>query len=253
VGLKYQGGNLTCDEVVYGDDDDDKNGQDRKGQKIVELRCTIDKSEGRVKPKTFITWVPSDGIPCEVRVYGHLFTAPEPTDRWEEELNSTSEIIHPNAIVDPSVRDYVSDDDDDGAATDVDPAGGFEGVEWELNRLMARSGLPPAVPGSDGPSVNCADLTMGRHSFFLSLSFPDVDDTAPYVEAMCADVDAMEYRADLIAKRDDRFELSYQLQRVRRMCRPHASRAPRLPLSGSSEVIEDSIPIVYTVRTAHQA
>eukprot|EP00568_Trieres_chinensis_P000377 CAMPEP_0183309426 /NCGR_PEP_ID=MMETSP0160_2-20130417/25335_1 /TAXON_ID=2839 ORGANISM="Odontella Sinensis, Strain Grunow 1884" /NCGR_SAMPLE_ID=MMETSP0160_2 /ASSEMBLY_ACC=CAM_ASM_000250 /LENGTH=701 /DNA_ID=CAMNT_0025473453 /DNA_START=201 /DNA_END=2306 /DNA_ORIENTATION=+ len=94
VGLKYHGGNLKCDEVV------------KDGDTVKELRCTLDKSEGRPKPKTYITWVPSDGIPCEVRVYGHLFTVPEPTDRWEEELNPESEVVYPNAVVDPSVREY---------------------------------------------------------------------------------------------------------------------------------------------------
>eukprot|EP00566_Odontella_aurita_P007834 CAMPEP_0113539290 /NCGR_PEP_ID=MMETSP0015_2-20120614/7835_1 /TAXON_ID=2838 /ORGANISM="Odontella" /LENGTH=707 /DNA_ID=CAMNT_0000438951 /DNA_START=88 /DNA_END=2211 /DNA_ORIENTATION=- /assembly_acc=CAM_ASM_000160 len=96
VGLKYYGGNMFCTDVV----------KDAKG-KVTELKCTLDKSEGRKKPKSFITWVPSDGIPCEVRVYGHLFTVPEPTDRWEEEVNPKSEAVHPNAIIDPSVKDAV--------------------------------------------------------------------------------------------------------------------------------------------------
>mmetsp|Transcript_244 Transcript_244/g.444 ORF Transcript_244/g.444 Transcript_244/m.444 type:complete len:696 (-) Transcript_244:169-2256(-) len=95
VGLKYQGGNLICDEVVA---------QNADGN-ATELKCRLDTSEGRPKPKSYITWVPKDGIPCEVRVYGHLFTVPEPSDRWEEELNDKSEIIYANAIVDPSVRE----------------------------------------------------------------------------------------------------------------------------------------------------
>jgi len=99
VGIKYQGGNLVCDEVV------------KSGDKIKELKCHLDNSEGRPKPKSHITWVPSDGIACEVRVYGHLFTEPEPSDRWEEELNTESEIVHPNAIVDPSVLTLVDKKD----------------------------------------------------------------------------------------------------------------------------------------------
>lgn len=95
VGLKYYGGNLICDEVVEG-----KDGQ------MTELKCRLDKSEGRPKPKTFITWVPQPtAVPCEVRVYNHLFTVPEPTDTWEDELNPESEIVYGNAFVDPSVRD----------------------------------------------------------------------------------------------------------------------------------------------------
>jgi glutaminyl-tRNA synthetase len=101
VGLKYQGGNLVCDEVV------------KDGTKIKELKCHLDNSEGRPKPKSHITWVPSDGISCEIRVYNHLFTEPEPSDRWEEELNTKSEVVHPNAIVDPSVLSLVDKKDVD--------------------------------------------------------------------------------------------------------------------------------------------
>jgi hypothetical protein len=57
--------------------------------------------------------VPSDGIKCEARVYGHLFTVPETTDRWEEELNQKSEVVYPNAIVDPSVKELVDKKDVD--------------------------------------------------------------------------------------------------------------------------------------------
>lgn len=57
------------------------------------------------KPKSWITWVPSDGIRCEVRVYNNLFSVPEPSERWEEELNPTSEAVHKTAIVDPSIVD----------------------------------------------------------------------------------------------------------------------------------------------------
>lgn len=95
VGLKYQGGNLVCDEVI------------QKDGKVVELKCHLDMSEDRPKPKSYITWVPSDGIPCEVRVYNHLFTVAEPTDQWEEELNPESEVVYSKAIVDPSVREVV--------------------------------------------------------------------------------------------------------------------------------------------------
>jgi len=95
VGLKYHGGNLVCNKVI------------NDGMKVMELKCHLDISEGRPKPKAHITWVPSDGIVCEVRIYNHLFTEPEPSDRWDEELNPESEIVHPNAIVDPSVLSLV--------------------------------------------------------------------------------------------------------------------------------------------------
>ena len=127
----------------------------------------------------------------------------------------------------------------------------WQEIEWEARRLLARAFLPLAIPGSDEPSINSAKLSMGQNTFFLSLSFPDIMDAEPYMEAMNQDVDAMEFRADLLACRDDRFEVLYSLQRLRKMCRPHAVRAPMLPFLG--EVIDDSVPVVFTVRTAHQA
>lgn len=93
VGIKYHGGNLVCCEVVQ-----------EKG-KIKELKCRLDNSDGRPKPKTFLSWVPADGIKAEVRVYNELFTVPEPSDLWEDELNPQSEIVYKNAILDPSIKE----------------------------------------------------------------------------------------------------------------------------------------------------
>ena len=95
VGIKYQGGNLVCNEVV------------KDGDKIKELKCTLDNSADRPKPKTFISWVPSDSLSAEIRVYNNLFTVAEPTDLWEDELNPESEIVYPNGLVDPSVKAFV--------------------------------------------------------------------------------------------------------------------------------------------------
>ena len=107
VGLKYYGGNLICDEVVFQEGADGKD----KSQ-IKELKCRLDNTEGRVKPKTWISFVPAEtAIPCEVRVYNHLFTVPEPTDLWEEEINSESEIVYKNAFIDPSVQSLVDKKD----------------------------------------------------------------------------------------------------------------------------------------------
>lgn len=97
VGLKYNGCNLFCDKVVAKNADG----------KATELHCHLDSTEDRKKPKSYISWVPSDGIRCEARVYNHLFTVPEPSDRWEDELNDKSEIIYSNSIVDPSVKEIV--------------------------------------------------------------------------------------------------------------------------------------------------
>jgi len=98
VGIKYHGGTIVCDEVVFDDSD---------AEKVREIKCHFDTTPDRPKPKTYISWVPSDGLECEVRVYNHLFVVPEPTDTWEEELNPDSELVYPRAVIDPSVRDVV--------------------------------------------------------------------------------------------------------------------------------------------------
>lgn len=128
---------------------------------------------------------------------------------------------------------------------------GWEHIEWELARAFARAKLIPAVPGDKTRSANTAHLTMGQHTFFLSLSFPEIQQVEPFVEEMCQDVDAMEYRADLLSCRDSRFDLLYGMQLLRRYCRPHVQRVPALPFAGA--VLEDVMPIVYTVRTQNQA
>ena len=128
----------------------------------------------------------------------------------------------------------------------------WEHIEWELTRLLARARLIPAIPGDKTRSTNTAYLTMGPHTFFLSLSFPDIRQVQQYAAAMCLDVDAMEYRVDLLTKaQHSRFELLYGMQLLRSYCRPNAIRVPALPLAGG--VLEDVMPIVYTVRTDTQA
>ena len=142
---------------------------------------------------------------------------------------------------------------DEGSEKAEEYSNNWEHIEWELTRLLARARLIPAIPGdrtTERP-VNAAHLTMGDHTFFLGLSFPDISQAEPYVEQMCRDVDAMEYRTDLLDCRDSRFDLLYGMQLLRRYCRPHAVRVPALPFGG--QVLEDVVPIVYTVRTAHQA
>ena len=127
----------------------------------------------------------------------------------------------------------------------------WEHIEWEFARLLARARLVPAVPGDKTRAANSAHLTMGENTFFLSLSFPEISMAEPYVDKMCQDVDAMEYRTDLLECRDSRFDLLYGMQLLRRYCRPHAVRVPALALG--RRVLEDVVPIVYTVRTANQA
>jgi glutaminyl-tRNA synthetase len=97
VGLKYYGGNLVCDKVVM----------TGSGDGIQELHCHLDNSATRPKPKTFISWLPSNSVVAEVRVYNNLFTVPEPSDLWEDELNPQSEIVYKKAMIDPSVKQLV--------------------------------------------------------------------------------------------------------------------------------------------------
>mmetsp|Transcript_18281 Transcript_18281/g.28233 ORF Transcript_18281/g.28233 Transcript_18281/m.28233 type:complete len:833 (+) Transcript_18281:128-2626(+) len=122
-------------------------------------------------------------------------------------------------------------------------------MEWELTRLVARATYIPVVPG-DKEKQSSAFRTMGQHTFFLSLSFPNITEVKPYIAEMCNDVDAMEFRADLLACRDDRFDLIYSAQLLRKYCKPYAIRAPGLPFKG--KVLDDVMPIVYTVRTQSQ-
>jgi shikimate dehydrogenase/3-dehydroquinate dehydratase type I len=127
----------------------------------------------------------------------------------------------------------------------------WDHINWEMSRLVARARLTPAIPGDTSRSENSARLLMGDHTFFLSLSFPEISEAEPYIEEMCQDVDAMEYRTDLLDCRDSRFDLIYGMQLLRRYCRPHVVRAPALAFGRS--VVQDAMPIVYTVRTQNQA
>ena len=136
-------------------------------------------------------------------------------------------------------------------SSDTDDA--WSHLQWEFSRLLARARLIPAIPGDTERTLNTAHLTMGPHTFFLSLTFPTIEQVEPYVEQMCKDVDAMEYRTDLLDCQHDRFELIYGLQQLRKYCRPYALRAPALPSAGGASVLEDCMPVVYTVRTANQA
>lgn len=127
----------------------------------------------------------------------------------------------------------------------------WDHIEWELTRILSRARLIPAIPGDTERSVNTAHLTMGQHTFFLSLTFPDIQQMEPFAETLCTDVDAMEYRTDLLNYRDSRFDVIYGMQLIRRYCRPHVVRVPALPFGQT--ILEDVVPIVYTVRTQNQA
>jgi len=92
AGLKYANCKIICDSI-----EKDQNG------KVASLKCRLLKADEGAKPKSYLTWVGSGGVKCEVRKYGHLFTVPEPTENWEDELNLDSEIVIKDAMVDESV------------------------------------------------------------------------------------------------------------------------------------------------------
>jgi len=139
----------------------------------------------------------------------------------------------------------------------------WEHTCWELQRLVGRALLPPAIPGSstDESSFNSAHLTMGPQTFFVSCTLPEYNitcrpsldhGTRDFMENVCQDVDAVEFRADLLTRRENRFQILYQQQWLRRRCRPHAIRAPFLPLLDTAG-LEDVMPLVFTVRSDSQA
>ena len=101
VGLRYAPCNIHCEKVVK-----DENG------KIVEVHCTAD-FEKKSKPKTYIHWLAQsapgvDPIKAEIRLYEKLFTCDdldEVGDKWLDFINPNSEIVKPNAFVDPYFKD----------------------------------------------------------------------------------------------------------------------------------------------------
>eukprot|EP00978_Attheya_sp_CCMP212_P035873 scaffold158592_cov54-Attheya_sp.AAC.2 len=169
-------------------------------------------------------------------------------------------------------------DTDTDTDTDADPHAAaaaqdagvleWEHTCWELQRLVARALLPPAIPGSStdsdessSSSFNSAHLTMGPQTFFVSCTLPEYnisqslalpDGTRDFMEDVCRDVDAVEFRADLLTRRENRFQILVQQQWLRRRCRPHAIRAPFLPLLDTAG-LEDVMPLVFTVRSDSQA
>jgi pentafunctional AROM polypeptide len=168
-----------------------------------------------------------------------------------EEVKDTKNRLEDNVFLPYS--DYELCIKDEGILPDAESGelNGWEHLQWEFARLVARARLAPAVPGSKEPSFNTAHLSMGENTFFLSLSFPEISQVKPYVQEMCVDVDAMEYRTDLLDCRDSRFDLIYGMQQLRKYCRPYVIRVPALPACG--RMLEDVMPIVYTVRTRNQA
>lgn len=104
------------------------------------------------------------------------------------------------------------------------PAGAREwgAVNEAFLALLARIGVqgaPPPLPAGDG-------------TFFLCLAVPDVRDVQARMPELCADVDAVELRVDLLARWD------------------HDSVAEQVAALRSA--LPTGMPIVYTVRSLHQ-
>lgn len=105
VRLRY-GYFITCQEVV----------KDAQGQ-VVELRCTYDPAtrggdapDGR-KVKATLHWVSAEhALACEVRLYEHLFSQPDPDEveegkTWKDNLNPNSMEVLSGCLVEPSVKE----------------------------------------------------------------------------------------------------------------------------------------------------
>ena len=97
---------IKCEEIIKDD-----------AGKVVELRCTHDpdtlgkKPEGR-KVKGVIHWVSATyGESAEVRLYNPLFNTPDPAkaESIEDAIDSESEIILGNCIVEPALKDAVAE------------------------------------------------------------------------------------------------------------------------------------------------
>jgi glutaminyl-tRNA synthetase len=94
---------ITCRDVV----------KDAAGE-VVELRCTHDAAtrggnapDGR-RPKATLHWLSAEhAVPAEVRLYGHLFTRPDPGGDGDllDDLDPTSEVVLRDCRVEPSLAD----------------------------------------------------------------------------------------------------------------------------------------------------
>jgi glutaminyl-tRNA synthetase len=104
VRLRY-GYYITCKDVI----------KDSKTGEVTELRCTYDPAtrggsspDGR-KVKATLHWVSAaHAVPCEVRLYDHLFSMEDPDNLpegadWRDGLNPKSLEVLANCFVEPSV------------------------------------------------------------------------------------------------------------------------------------------------------
>ncbi|GMH93445.1 hypothetical protein TL16_g12631 [Triparma laevis f. inornata] len=100
-------------------------------------------------------------------------------------------------------------------------------------------------------------LVFGRNTFFTSLTAPDVVDLEEYLEEICKDSDALELRVDLLSSQT-RFSVLRSHQNLRLSSRTGSLRSPVVVSEvydgdGGRRIMEDVLPVVFTVRTRNQA
>ena len=151
---------MTCTDVV----------KDADGR-VVELRCTYDPAtrggdapDGR-RPKATLHWLSAErAVPAEVRLYGHLFSRPDPGADGRDlfaDLNPDSETVLRGALVEPSlgevpVGETVQFERLGYFAPDPDSVPGrlvFNRTltlkdTWAKVQSQARGGRPAGPPGS---------------------------------------------------------------------------------------------------------
>ncbi len=204
--------------------------------------------------------IKDEGLDTATKMAEYLLENPTLMDDHAQTTNTHDTLSDPEKLLlqslDPLTKLRTVDESTELLDKLSDAQGvGWDRIEWDFRRLLAHATSSSATERNGG-------LLSSEHTFFLSLSFDDVALTKPYLQKMCADVDSMEFRTDLLKctgsgadgdRQVDRFELLYQLQMLRHMCRPYATRSPSLSEYQNNVVIDNAIPIVYTVRTQHQA
>lgn len=134
VGLMRVPFNVSVNRVVK-----DDNG------KVVKVHCNYDNNtDKRAKPKTFIQWLPKDEVvPIEqIRIYNPLFHSENPSAHPEgflADINSDSEIIVKNALIEKSFNDIKSmspmNIKNPNSKFHIDETGGKETVRFQALRL----------------------------------------------------------------------------------------------------------------------
>ena len=86
-----------------------------------------------------------------------------------------------------------------------------------------------------------ANLAQGKRSYFLSLTYPDIELALPHIDEITTGVDALELRVDLLRDRDSFDKIGPSIPSKAYV----ASQLATLRLA-------TSLPVVFTIRTASQ-